>query len=111
MGSYFGVVGVIIGVPIFAILISITKEWLEKKLSKKEIPTSTSEYYTDPDYSDAEKHKSLTRIMSDTVLSAISKGIAEIADKIIRRAKAECDIPSDDISVVVVKVKREICNW
>ena len=36
---------------------------------------------------------------------------SKIADKIIRRAKAEIDIPNDDISVVVVKVKKEICNW
>jgi serine phosphatase RsbU (regulator of sigma subunit) len=35
----------------------------------------------------------------------------KIADKIIRRAKAEADAPSDDISVIVVKVKKEICNW
>ena len=35
----------------------------------------------------------------------------KIADKIIRRTKAEIDSPPDDISVVVVKVKKEICNW
>ncbi len=35
----------------------------------------------------------------------------KIADKIIRRAKAESDVPNDDISVVVVKIKKEICNW
>ena len=36
---------------------------------------------------------------------------SKIADKIIRRAKAEIDAHNDDISVVVVKVKKEICNW
>lgn len=36
---------------------------------------------------------------------------SKIADRIIRRAKAESDLPSDDISVVVVKVKKELCNW
>jgi stage II sporulation protein E len=35
----------------------------------------------------------------------------KIADKIIRRAKSEIDAPNDDISVVVVKVRKEICNW
>ena len=34
-----------------------------------------------------------------------------IADKILRRAKSEIDPPTDDISVVVIKVKKEICNW
>ncbi|MBO5715771.1 MAG: SpoIIE family protein phosphatase [Clostridia bacterium] len=36
---------------------------------------------------------------------------SKIADKIIRRAKSEIDAQNDDISVVVVKVKKEICNW
>ena len=36
---------------------------------------------------------------------------SKIADKILRRAKAEFDTPNDDISVVVVKVKKEINNW
>ena len=35
----------------------------------------------------------------------------KIADKIIRRVKSEIDAPSDDISVIVVKVKKELCNW
>ena len=34
-----------------------------------------------------------------------------IANKILRRAKSEIDPPTDDISVVVIKVKKEICNW
>ena len=36
---------------------------------------------------------------------------SKIADRIIRRARAECDTPPDDISVVVLKVKKEVCNW
>ncbi len=37
----------------------------------------------------------------------------KIADKILRRAKAECNSPtsSDDISIVVLKIKKDICNW
>ena len=36
---------------------------------------------------------------------------SKIADKILRRAKAEIDAPTDDISVIVIKVKKELCNW
>lgn len=36
---------------------------------------------------------------------------SKIAEKIIRRARAEADLQSDDISVVVIKVKKEVCNW
>jgi serine phosphatase RsbU (regulator of sigma subunit) len=34
-----------------------------------------------------------------------------IADKLLRRAKAEAVSGGDDISVVVLKVKRELCKW
>ena len=36
---------------------------------------------------------------------------SKIADKIVRRARAEADLQNDDISVVVIKVKKEVCNW
>jgi serine/threonine protein phosphatase PrpC len=36
---------------------------------------------------------------------------SKIAEKLLRRAKAEVDAPSDDISIVVVKVKKDISNW
>ena len=36
---------------------------------------------------------------------------SKIADRIVRRARAEADLQADDISVVVIKVKKEICNW
>lgn len=34
-----------------------------------------------------------------------------IAEKILRRARAETDPQNDDISVIVVKIKKELCNW
>jgi stage II sporulation protein E len=36
---------------------------------------------------------------------------SKIADKIVRRARAEADLQNDDISVVVIKIKKEVCNW
>ncbi len=36
---------------------------------------------------------------------------SSIADKLLRRAKAEAASGGDDISVVVLKIKREVCNW
>lgn len=43
--------------------------------------------------------------------SFLSDPPQKIAEKILRRAKAESDIVNDDISVVVVKIKKEVCNW
>lgn len=43
--------------------------------------------------------------------SLASEPPSKIADKILRRAKAESDIVNDDISVIVVKIKKELCAW
>ncbi|MGL5751252.1 MAG: AI-2E family transporter [Paraclostridium sp.] len=46
-GKFMGLVGMIIGVPLFAIVYSIIKEIIEANLEKKGLPTDTKDYYTD----------------------------------------------------------------
>ncbi len=76
MGAYFGIVGLIIGVPVFAILISIVKEFLEKRLEAKNLPVQTQEYYTDPDYSsESEDHKPIFRMLCEPLMISISKKV------------------------------------
>lgn len=43
-GKLLGIVGMIIGVPLFAIFYSIVKEFIESKLRKKGLKTETKEY-------------------------------------------------------------------
>ncbi|WP_434799051.1 AI-2E family transporter [Terrisporobacter vanillatitrophus] len=43
-GKFLGIVGMIIGVPLFAIVYSIIKEDVEYKLKIKELPTDTKDY-------------------------------------------------------------------
>ncbi len=43
-GKFMGLVGMIIGVPLFAIVYSIVKEIIEAKLYKKGLPTETKDY-------------------------------------------------------------------
>jgi len=74
MGSCFGIIGMIIGVPIFAIIIAIFKDYLDNKLAKKNLPVNTSNYYTDHDYSsENEEYKPLTKLLLDPVFKKISK--------------------------------------
>ena len=42
--KFMGVIGMIIGVPLFAIIYSIIKEVVEDKLRKKGLPVETEEY-------------------------------------------------------------------
>lgn len=43
-GKLLGITGMIIGVPIFAILYSLIKEYIENKLKQKGLPIETSQY-------------------------------------------------------------------
>ena len=43
-GKFMGIVGMIIGVPVFAIIYSIIKEEVEYKLKNKNLPTETKDY-------------------------------------------------------------------
>ena len=45
MGEWFGVIGMILGVPIFAVILAIINELAEHKLRKKNLPVNTAEYY------------------------------------------------------------------
>lgn len=53
--AMWGVVGMIIGVPIFAVVIEMVKRMLEKKLTAKGEPTDTVAYYPSDAVGNAEK--------------------------------------------------------
>lgn len=46
-GGLFGIIGMIIAIPTFAIIYSIIKSVIEKLLKKKSLPTQTDDYYED----------------------------------------------------------------
>lgn len=52
MGGLFGVFGMFLGVPTFAVIYAIIKEITERNLSKKGLPTETDAYYAEPGYRD-----------------------------------------------------------
>ena len=57
MGSSFGFMGMLIGVPVFAVIIGIIKELVEERLTLKELPVETSCYYPkDSIFSNSPKH-------------------------------------------------------
>lgn len=48
-GGYFGVFGMFIGVPVFAVIYAAIKTFVNERLEKKQYPTSTS-FYINSDY-------------------------------------------------------------
>ena len=55
MGGFFGVGGMIIGVPVFAIIIELCKRAIEKRLAKQNKDTDTTHYYRKGAVSNAEE--------------------------------------------------------
>jgi hypothetical protein len=45
MGAIWGLVGMVIGVPLFATAVELTNEYLDTRLKKKGLPTETESYY------------------------------------------------------------------
>jgi predicted PurR-regulated permease PerM len=68
MGAYLGVIGMIIGVPIFAMILTVCNEIIETRLKANGLPTDTAEYY--PAYSlvdPNERHEKLINRIFDTI--------------------------------------------
>ena len=56
MGEWLGVIGMILGVPIFAVVLAIINELAENKLRKKNLPVNTAEYYSSDSLVDPYEH-------------------------------------------------------
>lgn len=54
-GSLWGVGGMLIGVPVFAVIIELVRRWLETRLSAKGEPTDTAAYYPADTLANAER--------------------------------------------------------
>ncbi len=55
MGSLFGIMGMVIGVPIFAVIIEMVKRALEDRLRKRGLATDTVAYYPSDSIGNAEE--------------------------------------------------------
>lgn len=55
-GGYFGVFGMFIGVPVFAVIYAAIKEFINQRLAKKELPVSTTFYMNSDYHSDDQKN-------------------------------------------------------
>lgn len=51
----------------------------------------------------------LTDMLKDQKIS--NESAQKIADRVMRRVRAESDIPSDDLSVIALRIKKEIYKW
>lgn len=86
MGEYFGIIGMLVGVPIFAVGISIVKEFLETRLRAKNKPTDTAEYYAIDSLVDPHEHHV-------SVSARIFESIGATFKRIFKKKKKKEDAP------------------
>lgn len=90
MGEYFGLIGMVLGVPLFAVIVNVFKEILESKLSRKKCPTQTAEYYENDSLVDPyEQHETLFVKLSHH-LGPKAHAKAKNRQKQKQEKKAEC---------------------
>lgn len=93
MGGLWGVFGMFISVPIFAILYMLLKLFVEKRLTAQELPADTLEYYTDREIRDftedeENQHSFATRIKKHTE-TITPKTLSEKLREMLKKKKPD----------------------
>ncbi len=95
MGAYFGLAGMIIGVPLFSMIVSIGKELIDSRLKKAELPTETANYYTYDSMVDPhEHHERFTARIVRSVKHLLER-ISHLFHRIFKKKGAQ-ESPSTD---------------
>lgn len=84
MGEYFGIIGMIIGVPLFAMIMMLINELVETKLKSRGLPTGTDEYY--PAYSLVDPHEQHEKI-GERIFKSLFGGVESIFKKTKKNKK------------------------
>lgn len=79
MGDYFGIIGMIVGVPVFAVIITVGKEMIETRLRKKNKATDTAEYYLADSVVDPyEQHETFAQRIFGNLENAVKKAVKKL---------------------------------
>lgn len=102
-GSLWGIVGMLVGVPIFAVVIELVKRRLEEKLIAKGQPTDTVAYYAKNAVADADKevhyeHTSLLYSYEHSKLKPRIDRMREILNTRFKTSKKKKAEPPQDNS-------------
>lgn len=82
MGDCFGVIGMIVGVPIFAVITILANEFIESKLKSKGRPIKTDDYY--PAYSLVDPHEQHEKV-GERIFRSLFGGISKVFKKISKK--------------------------
>ncbi len=98
MGGYFGVMGMILGVPFFVVIGEATKKLIHTRLEKRGMPEALTEYGTPDDpvlEEECVEHKSLVVRIYEAIAAFFSRIIAKIKTIFKRKAPKKDDKKDD----------------
>ena len=82
MGSCFGFMGMFIGIPVFAVIIALAKEFIEEKLRAKDLPVETANYYPRNSLADAPSEPT-------TLFTKLTNLVGSIIKKFSKKSKED----------------------
>lgn len=89
MGSSFGFIGMLIGVPVFAVIIALIKELTDERLTKMGLSSDTADYYPRNSMVEPSKVKEQRATITDRIIALFKKIYKRITTKKINKEKDE----------------------
>ena len=89
MGAYFGIAGMIIGVPFFSMLVAIGTELIESRLKKADFPTDTANYYTYDSLVDPHEPREHLAMKFIHSCQTLGKKISALFRHLLKKKKSE----------------------
>lgn len=107
MGEYFGVLGMIIGVPIFAVAVTIIKELIETQLKKKGKKTDTAEYYLADAVADPhEKHVPVATKIFNNIVNMLRSAV-RMLKKIFKKITSKNTVEASEAEETYSEAEEE----
>ena len=94
MGSYFGVVGMIIAVPVFATVTTIVNEVVERNLKSKEMPHTIEDYY--PSNSLVDPHEDVQKMNENIIVTMTTWFKNKISSKKAKKESVTAAAETDE---------------
>ena len=80
MGGYFGIPGMLLGIPIFAVISALIEKSVDKKLAKDGHSTDIADYYSKHSLEDddSHKHNNLFTKLVDLIIKGVKASVRAI---------------------------------
>ncbi len=93
IGGCFGIIGMVVAVPVFATFIAIVKDLIDTRLRKTELPTNIAEYYASDSLVDPHEHH---ETISHRIFRSVSLILKKTSKLFTRKKKKTQNAKNDN---------------